>query len=277
MFRTNEPTTPPSPLEMLRSNESTTLLSPLIDLTPFPAVGDDQMKEGPSRLNNNLSPHFPLVSLNKESLGACNGVPPAHDPISTPAKHIPIVARDLSINGKPAQLNTTSKDNQHKEAPSNSSGSSTVLSCPPGNELSLAVVLYNPRNINSTPASIKEPPSPPTLLQPLHTNSLEPPSPVDTTEKTTSANPIDKILHARLAPYNLAPLTSTHLLKSNAELLQQLITFPEPCGQIAAPPILASKSHPSDAPGNILHPVSEELPVSDDAPGTVLTPLLALS
>ncbi|PLW04536.1 hypothetical protein PCASD_26739, partial [Puccinia coronata f. sp. avenae] len=157
---------------------------------------------------------------------------------------------------------------QTRQVPAQSSA------CPPGDELSLAVVLYNPRNINSTPASIKEPPSPPTSLQPLHTNSLEPPSPVDTTEKTTSANPIDKISHARLAPYNLAPLTSTHLLKSNAELLQQLITFPEPRGQIAAPPILASKSHPSDAPGDILHPLSEELPVSDDAPGTILTPVL---
>jgi hypothetical protein len=57
-------------------------------------------------------------------------------------------------------------------------------------------------------------------------------------------------------------------------LLQQLITFPEPRGQIAAPPILASKSHPSNAPSNILHPVSEELPVSDDAPSTILTPVL---
>jgi hypothetical protein len=99
-------------------------------------------------------------------------------------------------------------------------------------------------------------------------------SPVDTTEKTTLANPINKILHARLATDDLAPLTSTHLLKSNIELLHQLITFPEPCRQITAPPNLASKSHPSDAPGNILyHPASEKLSVSDDAPGNTLPPV----
>jgi hypothetical protein len=141
MLRTNEPAARPSPLDMLRSNESTTQLSPLLELTPFPAVGVDPTKKGPPLLNKNLSPHLPLVSLNKENLGARNSVPPAHDPISTPAIHIPIVAKDISTNDKPAQLNTTSKENQHEEALSNTSGSSTVLSCPPGNELSLAVVL----------------------------------------------------------------------------------------------------------------------------------------
>ncbi|PLW47248.1 hypothetical protein PCANC_12432 [Puccinia coronata f. sp. avenae] len=266
---------------MFRSNEFDTRLNPFLDqLNTLPQVGVVQRGErsSPSNrgersspLNSNVSSNVPLVSLNKESSALSNenlGVRSNVDSISTQTTHIPIIASKLSTNGKQTQMNTASKENKHeKEASSTSLVGSTEFSCPDGNELSSALVLYNPQHIKSTPASTKEPPPSSDSPPPLRTTTSELlSSPVDSTKKTSSSNPI-----AEPERVSYATGESTHLLKSNVELLHQLITFPEPCGQIAVPPILASKSHPSDAPGNILPPVSDKLiSVSEDAPGNIL-------
>ncbi|PLW26074.1 hypothetical protein PCANC_27073 [Puccinia coronata f. sp. avenae] len=244
----NESTTRPTPLEVLRSNQSNSPINPLLDrLIALPEVGVDIRGERTSPLNNNVNSKPPLVpssneslvSSNKGSSGVCNDIP---DSISTQTILAPIITSNLSTHDKLTQLNTTSDDD----------------------ELSLALVPYTSQNIN-TPASIDElPPSSdlPPLLSTATSELLPSPS---CTEKTAPSNPIaepDKISHVPLATVDLTLLTSTHL-KSNPELLHQLITFPQPPQLIAAPPILASKSHLSGVPGNILPPGSDKDSVSD--------------